>query len=1089
MDDRLPKNISTFRQTSPPKRDVLTPISKGVESIALATDVDSLLAPLAQTLMQLFKPSAIEILLSDPESSQLVSCFILRENGSQDQLFPPPYFNPVAQAAVQRGKITAMPSPQDDNPALFGIKHLVGVPIGTKIPEGVIVLGFPDTASDIEAQNSAVTILAHYTSGKLLQLRLQEEDAQKNAHLALMNQVSRAVSFDFQDTSALRDTLWLIHNSFNLLNTSLYIGSLAVLQLSLGGQPVETGSQRPEGLAAIAYQEQRTLFSNDVLLDARCVIPSWVSKEAHSEIALPIFRWRQCVGVLDLYSTGLNAFNTQDRQSLTTLVNQIAMLLEEDEFDLRQAFQSPFIKEEPPSLLDAYADNDWAGLSAIPRAARIGLQADAVTLYKVQNGKMLSPGNHSISDDWPLEDKQTRILALEALERHQPVWTGMSTDLPASLQGMLGVPAAQKIDLEGRVIAVPVGSPGSESGMLVLGYLGNKIIDPAIAGSVDGLASLTAYALHASDLSDDYRRQKHWLALLYEIASDTRKLSSPKEVAQEATQKLCEGMGWARVELYRWDENAGGLVLYNKPEKTPFVVPSGENLVGQVASERRILMRTPEETAQELARNNVRGNRQVGEQFSYGEMAVPLIAEEQLRGVLYARSNPGLRFSIEEQQILSAVAELLADTLDSVTLYVRLRHQLQEATTLYQITRSLNNTDNFDNALDEVVSVIRSTIGAQYARISLFDEEKKQLVTKASSGDDIDSVIAETNLSPEMPNQDPLYSVASTGHTIHIPDMHRSGNGIFMRSPIRSLLAVPLISSMGEIIGALSVSSKEPDAFSRVDEHLLTVAGGQVAIVIENIQLYKDLEARRRHLKFAYDRLRELTKLKDQILQNISHEIRTPLTLIKGYVELIREDGIRGELTPSQRLAIDTISHRADDVVRIVGQIVALQPLNDLSPDRTKISVSRLLQEVVDVFQHMIKGTQVSLHLDPVNPSLNFNGDYEKIRQLCYNILDNSVKFSPNGGIITVRAVPEESYVHLTFTDQGIGIEERRLSRIFDTFYQIDGSSTRRFGGLGLGLAVVNRIVDAHRGKVWVESELDKGSVFHVLIPQYTPEN
>jgi signal transduction histidine kinase len=148
-----------------------------------------------------------------------------------------------------------------------------------------------------------------------------------------------------------------------------------------------------------------------------------------------------------------------------------------------------------------------------------------------------------------------------------------------------------------------------------------------------------------------------------------------------------------------------------------------------------------------------------------------------------------------------------------------------------------------------------------------------------------------------------------------------------------------------------------------------------------------------------------------------------------------------------------------------------------------------LLQEVVNVFQHITKGTKLSLHLDPVDPNLSLYGDYEKIRQLCYNILDNSVKFSPDGGIITVRAIPEGTYVHLTFSDQGIGIEERRLSRIFDTFYQIDGSSTRRFGGLGLGLAVVNRIVEAHRGKVWAESELNKGSVFHVLLPQHTVEN
>jgi signal transduction histidine kinase len=1055
--------------------DVLMPISSVITSISQATDVNTALEPLAQALVHLYQPAVIEILLHAAESDQLVPRLIWRTDGTQDPLFPIPSANPVAPAALRRNKIITMPVTHDDNTALQDITYLVGVPIGHITPEGVIVFGFEDAPPTLEAEQPALTILTHTTSVKLLQLRLQEEDAKKDMHLTLIHQVSKVVSDDANHSSALRDALWLIHQSYNLLSLSLYAGPLAVLQLSLGGE-AETGTQPPEGLAAIAYQQQRLLFSNDVWQDTRCVVPPGVGQEARSEVVVPLFYQQQCIGVLDIFSAEINAFNTQDMQTLTTLAHQIAILLE-DQLDIPHPYQSSFTEEELPAFLDAPVNEDWIGLSAITRAARLGLHADAVTLFKVQNGKLLIPGNHSISTEWPLGEKRTRKLALESLERHQTIWIGTQTNLPDSLQGILGVPAVQKIELEGRAIAVPIGSQGSESGILVLGYHGNKIIDPTIAGAVDGVAAITAFALQTSEISDDYRLQKQRLALLYEIATDTRKLSSMKEVALKTTEKLRDGMGWARVELYRWDENAGGLVLFNMPEQSPFVVPIGESVVGLVASERRLLSHTPKDGYPD------------NDQNVYSEMAAPLIVEEQLRGVLYARSHPGQQFTAEEQQILSAVAELLADTLDNVTLYVRLRHQLQEATTLYHITRSLNNTDNMDNALDEVASVILNTIGSHNARISLLDNSKNHLVTKASAGLDMDDTLVETNLTPGKTNQDPLYKVASTGHPIYITDMVENGNGIFLRSSFRSLMAVPLFSSKGEIIGTLSVASKEPNAFSRVDEHLLTVAGGQVAIVIENIQLYKDIEERRKHLRFAYNRLRELTELKDQILQNVSHEIRTPLTLIKGYVELIREDGIGGELTPSQREAIDTISRRADDVVRIVGQIVALQPLSDLSAERTKISVSKLLQEVVDVFQHMISGTPLSLHLDPVDPNLNFYGDYEKIQQLCYNILDNSVKFSPGGGTITVRATPEETYVHMTFADQGIGIDERRLSRIFDTFYQIDGSSTRRFGGLGLGLAVVNRVVESHRGKVWVESELNKGSVFHVLLPQYIAEN
>jgi signal transduction histidine kinase len=123
----------------------------------------------------------------------------------------------------------------------------------------------------------------------------------------------------------------------------------------------------------------------------------------------------------------------------------------------------------------------------------------------------------------------------------------------------------------------------------------------------------------------------------------------------------------------------------------------------------------------------------------------------------------------------------------------------------------------------------------------------------------------------------------------------------------------------------------------------------------------------------------------------------------------------------------------------------------------------------------------------PVATDLYIEGDFEKIRQVCYNILDNAIKFSPEGGHVLMGANAQGDYVHLSFRDQGIGIPEARLSRIFETFYQVDGSSTRRFGGLGLGLAVVNRVVNAHMGKVWAESELDQGSTFHLLLPRERP--
>ncbi|MBN1247519.1 MAG: GAF domain-containing sensor histidine kinase, partial [Anaerolineae bacterium] len=178
-------------------------------------------------------------------------------------------------------------------------------------------------------------------------------------------------------------------------------------------------------------------------------------------------------------------------------------------------------------------------------------------------------------------------------------------------------------------------------------------------------------------------------------------------------------------------------------------------------------------------------------------------------------------------------------------------------------------------------------------------------------------------------------------------------------------------------------------------------------------------------LQAAYDRLQEFAELKDQILQNISHELRTPLTLIKGYLELMM-DGQMGDLLPEQRQSLEMVVRKADDVTRIVEEIVSLSPLNRLSLNYQRISVAELVAELALMFVQRTNGTKISWDFRPIDDDLYLSGDLAQIRQVFYNILDNSVKFSPEGGRIRVEAIPESAYVHLIFQDEGIGIPKPR---------------------------------------------------------------
>jgi signal transduction histidine kinase len=300
----------------------------------------------------------------------------------------------------------------------------------------------------------------------------------------------------------------------------------------------------------------------------------------------------------------------------------------------------------------------------------------------------------------------------------------------------------------------------------------------------------------------------------------------------------------------------------------------------------------------------------------------------------------------------------------------------------------------------------------------------------------------------------------------------------------RSEVAIPL-QYQNRHIGVLDLFSSRPAALDHVDLEILATISHQLAILIVQ-ERWDNQNYTSEQLRQAYDRLQELTELKDQILQNVSHELRTPLTLIKGYIELVMT-GQMGELLSDQRQSLQVVLRKADEVVRIVEQMVALTPPSRPSVVQQRISIKALFTEMAEVFARRTEGSPITWDFHVAGDDLYLSGDIDKIRQICYSILDNSVKFSPDGGCISVHAASEQAYVHLIFEDEGVGIPQPRLTQIFETFYQVDGSSTRQFGGLGLGLAVANRAVVAHNGKVWAESELGKGSVFHVLLPKYEP--
>jgi two-component system sensor histidine kinase BarA len=251
---------------------------------------------------------------------------------------------------------------------------------------------------------------------------------------------------------------------------------------------------------------------------------------------------------------------------------------------------------------------------------------------------------------------------------------------------------------------------------------------------------------------------------------------------------------------------------------------------------------------------------------------------------------------------------------------------------------------------------------------------------------------------------------------------------------------------------------------------------------------YRELSEKNRQLEDSYAKLKELDRLKSNFLATMSHELRTPLTSVIGYSEMMLE-GLGGPLTAEQREYLGIIMEKGENLLQLITSIL---DISKIEAGRVRLVLSevdapQLMRDAVATVLPLArkKGLKVAVEAGTLP---RFQADRDKLRQCLVNLCSNAVKFTPAGGSITVSAekLPEER-IAIRVTDTGIGITDEHVDRVFDVFYQVDGSSTREYGGAGLGLAIVKSFVEAHGGEVGVTSVSGSGSTFSLVLPIRPP--
>jgi PAS domain S-box-containing protein len=264
-----------------------------------------------------------------------------------------------------------------------------------------------------------------------------------------------------------------------------------------------------------------------------------------------------------------------------------------------------------------------------------------------------------------------------------------------------------------------------------------------------------------------------------------------------------------------------------------------------------------------------------------------------------------------------------------------------------------------------------------------------------------------------------------------------------------------------------------------------------IQVLVHDISQRKMLEQQiilqNKNLQDANQRLREVDEMKTEFLANISHELRTPLSVIIAYTEALR-DGLVGEADRTHFLEV--IAENGQGLLRLINDLLDLSKL-EVSGAMLSFTLSHI-HDVIRVLWPKVagaaeqKGIEISFKPGYEIPVVYI--DNKRISQVVMCLAQNAVKFTDKGGRVEVSTRRSGNGVVVQVTDTGTGIAEEQISSIFDTFRQLDGSSTRRVGGLGIGLAIAKHIIELHGGKIWVESKAGAGSTFAFMIPVETDE-
>ena len=601
--------------------------------------------------------------------------------------------------------------------------------------------------------------------------------------------------------------------------------------------------------------------------------------------------------------------------------------------------------------------------------------------------------------------------------------------------------------------------------------------DYLVKGKFDGpmLARALRYAIERTRAQRAQARYQDQTALTT-IATAVSQSLQLEEMLEIAVAKVLEVTGCEMTHIRLRNQTTGEISLAAHRGLTPERV---EALLQQQrpSAERDEVFRTGEVV---INRDPVAGALESQSAQATGRMVVwiPLQAKGIVVGILTIETLRRENFSLREVELLKAIGNVIGVGVENARLFTETRRQLERIQALRDISVATASSLNLSRVLKILLEKIATVLPYSVLAVRLFDkasgelrptvawnldqEKWQQGSTDKSSGSGLSAVVFEKK-SPLAIRQ-------------FLNDPRTRNPEMFRRQGLVSYLGLPMIAN-GECVGVLSISTKFEHEFPEEEIRFLSALANQAGMAIYNSQLYE-------HIQGQAAELERSNKVKDEFLSIMSHEFRTPINVILGYCDLIKKR-VLGEINEEQENALAKITDRSKDLLGLLSAILEVTRIE--SRDMRALPEKFDLNDFFAEFKrnHDLRlAKDVSLEWFGPEREIAVNTDQRKLRIILEQLFANAVQFTESGKIsVAANHSADGKHFHLSVTDTGIGIPAESREVIFEKFTQLDGSSTRAVGGIGLGLYLVRNFVDLLGGEVQLNSGVGVGSSFAVTLP------